>query len=709
MYFRNSIYTLIAIFLLALPGKTFSQSSKLRAQLKLAEKEYKGLRFVSAIKYLNIVLSEDPSIIKAQEMMAYSNRNLRNYDEALQWFTKLCKNPTLKPTWALHYAEALANKERYEESESWYRKYLKLVPGDKRATSFVKAGAFSLQDNAEWKVTKTNLSSAAAEYSPIYYNEGLMFCSNRLLPKPLEPVFGWDQTPYTNLYYVKSLEDISEGGSAVPEVTKKKTSYIFNDDDTSPTSNDSRTLGEFNHTWLKSEAASDKLNLSLKPVKGKVNSRYNDGPGVLLQDGSFIFTRNNFNKGKVGKSTNGTVKLKLYTASGKGWTKIKEFPHNSDEYSVGHPAINKDGNIMIFASDMPGGYGGADLYYSVRNGANRPWGKPINLGSKVNTEGNELFPFWAEDGTLLFSSTGYAGFGGLDIFEVSLKEVKPVSLPKNLGAPINSFADDFGIIRSTDGKSGYFSSNRAGSDDIYSYSRQKFHVKLQGLIADTRTKVSPKGSQIYLRHANGIDTLTVNRKGEFSKELSKETDYEVIGYSPEYVSKRAFISTVGIEDDSTIVVNINLDKAEKSQLWVNNNCDSLKKVYSIANIYYDLDRAFVRDEDKPNLNKLVDLMKTHPEISVITASHCDSRASSEYNKALSLKRGEAARTYLVSKGIAPGRVRVEYYGKSRLVNRCYDDVPCAEEDQQLNRRTEFDVILNGVNLTQLECKELAKR
>jgi outer membrane protein OmpA-like peptidoglycan-associated protein/tetratricopeptide (TPR) repeat protein len=686
---------------LLLAGNLYSQT-KAKAQLKLAEEKYKRLHFVEAIKYLKPILDSDSNLVVAQEMMANSHRNLRHYDEAFNWYSKLVEQPNAKAEWVLHYAEALANKEQYEESEKWYRKYLSLVPADKRASSFIKAGTASFQGNSNWVVYQTNLNTVAAEYSPAWYKKGLIFVSNRKPSEVFKNVFGWDNTAYSNLY---SLDDVSKINKT--KIDSSTTSaflsanYKLNDDDTEPTSNDSKVLGVYDpKIYNKSQKLSTE---NVKPLNSRINTKFHEGPVIVSSDGSMIFTRSNYSKGKVGKSADGTVKLKLFSASGINWTRVQELPFSSDEYSVGHPALSRDGNILIFVSDMPGGFGGKDLYYSVRAGAGKQWTKPVNMGRRINTEGNEMFPFWGKDGMLFFSSTGYAGLGGLDVFEVMLKDLRPLGTPHNLGAPINSSADDFGLIRTEDGKSGYFSSNRSGNDDIYFYTRETYSIRLAGKILDARTNVAWPGSQIYLRTSDGIDTLKVDRSGQFKAELSKETDYEIIGYNPDYVTKRQFISTTGIRSDSTIVVNFMLDKAEVSQRWVVKNCDSLKRIYNIQNIYYDLDKSIIREQSKPVLDKLVQLMKSHPHISLITSSHCDSRASSGYNRALSLRRGEATKAYLVSKGVQANRVRVEYYGKSRLVNRCFDGVNCSESDQQLNRRTEFDVLINGVNLSQLEC------
>jgi len=704
---RKNFAGLIVCFLLigALQRLHAQTNLKTKAQLKIAVNEYKKLHYLSAIKYLDLVLKTDSNLVTAQEMMAGSHRHLRNYNDALLWYSKLVEQPNMKAEWALFYAEALANNEKYEESEKWYRKYLSMVPADKRASSFAKAGTASFQGNSDWVVYQTNLNTKASEYSPAWYKLGLIFVSNRQPGEMVKNVFGWDNTPYSNLYAIDDLNKIDKIkiDSSTYSTGFKTADYKINDDDTESTSNDSKTVGVYNVNVYNTSLSHSSQDAYL--LKKKINTRFHEGPGVIAPDGSIFFTRNNYFGGKTGKSKDGTVKLKIYIASGRNWEKVEEFPFNSDDYSVGHPALSSDGNVLIFVSDMPGGFGGKDLYYSVRAAGGTQWTKPVNMGRRINTEGNEMFPFWGKDGVLFFSSTGYAGLGGLDVFEVMLKDLRPLGIPHNLGAPINSAGDDFGLIRSEDGKSGFFSSNRNGNDDIYAYTRQAYSIKLAGKILDAQTNAPWPGSQVYLRTSEGTDTLVVNAKGEFSFELDKETDYEVIGYNPDFVTKRQFISTTGIRTDSTIIVNFLLDRARNSQLWVIKNCDSLKRLFNISNIYYDLDKSFIRETSKTVLDRLVTLMTNHPEISIITSSHCDSRASAGYNKALSLRRGEATKAYLVSKGIKSTRVKVEYYGKSRLVNRCFDGVNCSEEDQQLNRRTEFDVIINGVNLSQLDCQK----
>jgi outer membrane protein OmpA-like peptidoglycan-associated protein len=196
-----------------------------------------------------------------------------------------------------------------------------------------------------------------------------------------------------------------------------------------------------------------------------------------------------------------------------------------------------------------------------------------------------------------------------------------------------------------------------------------------------------------------------NNNGEFTRVLSKETDYELSGSRISYVSRQSFLSTMGIITDSTINVVLKLNRAENMQQWVADNCETLKKTFSLDNIYYDLDQSEIRPDAIPTLDKIAIIMQKNPEISIISASHTDSRATDNYNRELSLRRGEAARSYLISKGIDGRRIEVKYYGKSRLVNSCVEGVNCPETEQQMNRRTEFEVILNDVNITQLNCKE----
>jgi len=662
--------------------------------LRKALFEYQNLRFAAAIKELDKVLEKEPDNVSAQEMMAGSNRNIKNYVEAMHWYGELCKLKKIKPEWALYYAEALANKEKYEQSEQWYRKFLSLRPADRRADAFSKANLSSFSSNAgEYKVAYSSINTDDSEYSPMYYKNGLLFISNR--QQKNRYVFQWDRTSYSDMYVIDDLNDITEAepDSTMPGEKKKAAKYIASDYPAE------RSLLSLFSTPKQDEGTADQPAL----LRGKVRSSYHEGPAVLLPEGTLLFTRNNFVGGKVSLSRSGVNKLKLYTASGASWDKITPFPYNNNEYSTGHPTVSADGNILIFASDMPRGFGGTDLYYCVRTGEGKKWGRPTNLGSKINTEGNEQFPYLHKNGKLYFSSTGHPGLGGLDIFEVVLRDLKAIGNIHNLGSDINSAADDFGFIQDDDAKKGFFSSNRRGNDDIYQFNHMTYNVVLQGQVVDAENNKPLPGSRVILRHNGLVDSIQTNANAEFTKVLSKETDYEISGNRISYVSKQNYLSTSGIAVDSTMKLTLKLNRVENMQQWVIDNCAALKKTFSLENIYYDLDQSEIRPDAMLTLDAIAEIMKKNPEITIISASHTDSRATDNYNKELSLRRGETARSYLISKGIDGTRIEVRYYGKSRLINTCIEGADCPEFEQQRNRRTEFEVILNGVNLTQLTC------
>lgn len=696
MQTRKSIFSLLFILLYGLFSTVNAQQLDNSSLLRRAYIEYQSLRFTSAIKELEKVLDKDPANVSAMEMMAGSNRNIKNYDEALYWYGELCKENNIKPEWALYYAEALANKEKYEQSEQWYRKFLSMRPSDRRADAFSKANLNAFSSNAgEYRVVYSNINTDNSEYSPMYYKDGLIFVSNR--QQKNRYVFQWDRTSYSDLYIAKDLKDIIgvNPDSTDQEATDRKTRYSGGEINT-----ERSLLSLFSSTSSIQEEGHEPYLL-----RSKVRSTYHEGPTALLPEGSLMFTRNNFVGGKAAKSRSGVNKLKIYTASGPGWNKISSFPYNNNEYSTGHPTVSLEGNVLIFSSDMPRGFGGTDLYYCVRTGEGKKWGRPVNLGPKINTEGDEQFPYLHKNGKLYFSSTGHPGLGGMDIFEVVLKDLKTIGMPKNLGIDINSSADDFGFIQDDEGKTGFFSSNRRGNDDIYQFTRMTYTVKLKGVVTDADTNLPIIGSKVIMRHNGIVDTISTNTKGEFERTLAKEMDYELSGNKMSYVSKQYYASSTGIQVDSTLVVNIKLNRTQNIQQYVMDNCESIKKSFQFKSIYYDLDKYDIRPDSRIVLDEIAESMRKNPEISIITASHTDSRATESYNRTLSLRRGEEAKTYLMSKGINGNRIEVKYYGKSRLVNTCFDGVNCPEEEQQKNRRTEFEVLINGVNITQLNCKD----
>ncbi|WP_017259300.1 OmpA family protein [Pedobacter arcticus] len=685
----------------------FAQAQKKKADLVSAKNAYKNLRYNDAIALLKPVLASDKDNTSALEMIANSYRLTKQYPEALSYYEKLTTKEVSKPEWVLRYAEALANNKEYEKSELWYRKYLLMVPSDKRGEYFSEVDFDKLGKGFSWDISYLNINTPASEYSPMIYKNGLVFTSNRYEAKPVKHVFAWNNTPFSELYYLEDINSLTSTKVNTTDSSAKASAKTalgkVNDDNTAPTSNDSKIVGVFDRSVYTAVEGEGNGEVAVKRFEGNINTKFHEGASALMPDGSIIFTRNNYANGKKGKSKDGTVKLKMYTAKGPDHQKIVPFPYNSDQYSVGHPTVSKDGKLLIFSSDMPGGSGGTDLYYSVRLNEKTEWGKPVNMGRKINTEGDEEFPYLDSEGLLYYSSNGLAGLGGFDVFTIKLKDLRPVGTPLNLGAPFNSSYDDFGVAKTSE-LTGFLSSNRAGNDNIYSFVKKEFGIILKGIVTDANTGLPIKNAIVTLRNGDKEEILAVNDKGEFKKLLLKDTGYELTGKLKDFLPDRRYVGTDGITKDSVIFVPLKLKGVNDVQKFVVDHCDSLKKVFALQNIYYDLDKYYIREDAVNDLNHVVDLMTKYPGIDIITRSHCDSRASESYNRVLSLRRGESAKAYLVKKGIAAERIKVQYYGKSRLTNGCTDGVACSEAEQQMNRRTEFEVVYNGINLALIDCK-----
>ena len=424
---------------------------------------------------------------------------------------------------SLKYAQVLASNGKYREAQEMYEKYTRKVEDDPRGKGFSKLynDVSVLSKNANcYKVDYLSINTNSADFSPTYYKNGLVFVSNRHNSVGVRRVFGWNDTPFLDLFF---LDDVSAiGGQAAglgtgssdiktPRKRNSRSSVVGSDEYTTPTANDSRTIGNYGGMNVMAGLGyGDRPVTESERFGGSINSKYHEGPAAFFKDASkVIFTRNNFNNGKAKRSSDGINKLKLYMgdANKDGWKNIKELPFNSDEYSTGHPALAANEKLLFFASDMPGGFGGTDIYVSRYDGGN--WSAPINLGKTVNSKGNEMFPFIDEKGNLYFSSDGHAGLGDLDIFFVQMDGTTSKGQVINLGAPINSSKDDFGIVTDAFRKAGYFSSNRKRGgvdDDIYKFDREcelKEGCDLIIAIYDAETKMPLDNATVFYEDKEG--------------------------------------------------------------------------------------------------------------------------------------------------------------------------------------------------------------
>ena len=509
-----------------------------------------------------------------------------------------------------------------------------------------------------------------------------------------------------------------------------------------------RTFYEIYSSSVSGDMAMAKYGKPTKIKNKQTLTKYHEGPVCFSADGRrMIFTRNNYVPGTgIGKDNEGTTRLKLFIAelNGTQWSADKgtEMSFNSDQYSCAHPTLSPDGSKLYFASDMPGGFGGMDLYVANRSG--NGYSNPVNLGPSINTEGDDMFPFMDQMGSLYFASNGQPGMGGLDIFSAD-GEGTSWSGITNLGSPINTHKDDFGYVLDNSGEWGYLASNRnerrVGDDDIYSFKRCV--IKMTGIVVDKYTEEPIGGATVKLEEfGKGLGTVKTGNDGKFSYNVGCNRDYKVCGSKEGYgdaVCKSIrsgsdariplFVKVPlekGVVKSPCTLSGIVVDKSTRQPIAnANVKITSFKDLLTIRtdgagrfsmeaepnvtynltasadgyfvdsetknlgdcnmnsygngevqmelarfgqgndpcalqldNILYDLDKYFLRQESKNELDKVVDWMNQNPSIRVELQSHTDCRASMSYNEKLSQNRSNSCVDYIVSRGISKSKARL---------------------------------------------------
>jgi peptidoglycan-associated lipoprotein len=424
-------------------------------------------------------------------------------------------------------------------------------------------------------------------------------------------------------------------------------------------------------------------------LKGDVNGRFHDGPAAFSSDGrTMYFTRSDYYKFRLNKDGSSVSHLKLFRAelNGQEWGNIHQFAYNGEDFSTGHAALSTDGSKLYFISDRPGGNGGTDLYYCDRTAEG--WSEPINLGSILNTPGNEMFPTVHGD-TLLFASNGHAGLGGLDIFR-TWKENGEWVKPLNMNYPLNSTSDDLSLVFNSDGRSGFLSSNRTGRDMIHSFMVNEPILVLHGRCIDYNTSVPVGNVLVKLTDVATKETrtTTTDLQGEFVMELLPGLDIELQTNKEGWLTETVTLSTIGQRTSKNYEVDIAMIPIE------------VDKPVVVNNIYYDYDRWDIRPDAAIELMKLARLFKENPDHHFELSSHTDSRASNTYNLLLSEARAKSAVDFLIRQGVDPQRLKAKGYGESQLVNHCGNNVNCSEDLHQQNRRTEFKIVRPEVVISQ---------
>lgn len=550
----------------------------------------------------------------------------------------------------LYLGQMLQNEGKYSQAIDAYKSYLEKVPGDKRALTGISGSQTALEKHPKTRYVVRNaklFNSRRADYAPMFLDKS---CDR--------------------LYFTSTTEKST--GTRKSEITGMKNGDVF--------FSAKNERGE----WSRPE-----------PVEGELNTEFDEGIVSFTPDGQTMYLT------KARRSPNANTGVEIYTStrSDAKWSAPVKYEITADTLSsYGHPAVSPDGTWLYFTSDMPGGQGGKDIW---RVNLKERAGSLENMGEWINTPGDEEFPYVRSDSVLYFASDGHPGFGGLDIFRAELKPSGGWSVV-NMGQPLNSSADDFGITFGI-GEMGYFSSNRGdarGYDHIYSFELPELKITISGWVLDKDEEPVPN-AVIRIIGNDGSNQKTVARDdGSFAFPLERGISYVMLAGAKGYLNARQEFTSDVAEEDAEYNVDFVLA--------------SITKPVVVDNIFYDFDKASLRPESKAALDSLAQVLRDNPNVTIEMASHTDRKGSDDYNLRLSSRRAKSVIEYLAGVGIAADRLQSQGYGKSRpktitkklarlypqfkegdVLNEEYiDKLSPADQDiaDQINRRTEFQVL-----------------
>ncbi|CAN5492719.1 OmpA family protein [soil metagenome] len=581
-----------------------------------------------------------------------SARMMNNNVEAEDFYGKAVKAKYKDPISILRYADALKSNGKYAEAIVQYNDYTAKVPGDPKAAAGVKSSEAAQQwKDKPTRCTVENLTALNTKYydfavapNPTVQG-GLVFTSSREEASGTKND-GWYGEKYFDLFQ-----------SAVDNNGKWSTPTNF---------------------------------------AGPVNSEYSDGAVCFDATGKTMYYTTCPNS----KDKNTQCKIMMTTMTDGKWSDAVALNFNSDTYTCGHPFLSADGKTLYFVSDMPGGSGGKDIWMSTWDGSS--WLAPVNLGTGINTDGDEMFPYLTKGGKLYYSSNGKPGMGGLDLFS-STNENGVWSEAVNMRSPMNSAGDDFAMLWTSE-TTGYLSSNREGgkgADDIYTFVIPPLRISVGGRVYDKDTKASIEGATVELFGSDGTSlSVKTSADGMYRYELKPNVKYKVSASFTGYLTLFHELTTVGLEEDMDFVKDFDFP------------LKSTDSAITVPEVYYDLDKATLRPESKKALDGLIKTLNENPTITVTLTSHTDYRADDKYNMALSTRRAKSVMDYLVANGIPKDRLTFEGKGETtpKSVENDEEYLPfkrgdvltkdfidkldtkeLREKAHQYNRRTEFMV------------------
>lgn len=613
----------IVLSFLAISSSIIAQNQ----DTKTADKLFHRYEYVAAIKEYQKLVENGKADGYVYKQLADTYYNMFNTAEAIKWYSKAIQTSQDAETY-FRYAQMLKSSGKYEEANKQMNKFASLVPNDLRAKSFKENPNYvpKLVQGVSYTVASLPISSDKSDFGAVMYDKTLYFTSAR---NGSRKNYGWNEEPFLDVY------------SAIM--------------------GDSGTFSE--PTPLTS-----------------INHKRHDGPVTISADGNTMYFSSDsfrerlYEKDKTNNLQLGRNNLYVATKSGDAWSNIKPLPFNSKEFSLSNPSLSRDGKTLYFSSNMPGSIGGVDIWKVSVNGSE--FGKPENLGSKVNTEGNESFPFIADDNTTLyFASTGKPGLGGLDIFQINLAKGTDAV---NMNKPINSEKDDFDFTFNTAKNVGFLSSNRNGNDDIFQ-ATPVCAVDLLVVVTNAKTGEILTNAKVAILDTknNIIATDSSDSKGEVNFKIECNTPYSI------QASKDGFEGNVFAVEKSKGPSAKLPAPLQPIDVIITPTAIILKP------IYFEFDKSNITQEGAFELDKLVQVLKNNDKLVIFAKSHTDSRGNDDYNMSLSDRRAQATVQYVISKGIPAERITGKGFGESEPVVPCTN---CTEEEHAKNRRSEFLIV-----------------
>jgi tetratricopeptide (TPR) repeat protein len=604
-------------------------------RLRTANENYALSAYATAVKDYEFVLSKRFER-EAAINLADCYYNMGNAIKTEFWYKKLFSYPNPKVEWNYRLGDALIKNGKYQEAKKYLEVYATVNISNNKVKNLLAVcdSAFVFyNDTLLYEVKPIRYCNEGVNvFSPAYYKKGILFVSDMRHKGMSNLKSDISGNQYFDLFYGEKSD---------------------------------------NGNWMEA-----------LPLGGDINGKFNEGPLTYDRTTSKIyFTRNNYVSNKIEKNKKSFNVLKIFEASIENTNAIIAGPLKlgSDEYSIGHPALNSNGNVMYFIANLPWGYGGTDIYKTTR--VNNAWTAPENLGSIINSTGNEMFPFVFNDSTIYFSSDGNFGLGGLDIYESNLSN-GAWSVPYNVGYPINSSQDDFGYICDSTGYNGLFSSSRGdGYDKIYEFKRTPPQILVQVEVVDqlshdqvANASISVfKDEKIYKKYFSSTDGLLTFK-------VEPEHTFEIKCRDNIHYQKKFTIDTHGAKQSDTIFVKFDLKPIDINRPFIWYGISFNKKSTNL-----------LPASEEPLLI-LAAVLKDNPGVKVEIGAYTDVRGGDSDNKSLTTQRAQLVKQALIKAGVSASQMEFKGYGSSKILNQCKGGLLCIEEDHQVNNRIEITVL-----------------